>query len=229
MKSFVSGLIGTIIGAGIGFGVGFVVAKRQQIAKNDKDLAEMEKYYKEKYGETETDALRKKAQEPKAAQNTEEPAEGAQMLKAEKFKTFDRIAPVKAPIEDYTKKYKMRREEDTDPSPLPENGPADLLDSEEEKQMAGEYKCMTIITEDDYLEDADYDKEEITYWEPDEMFSDSYGNLISTDVLSPDDVGRPNLGNFGITGEDGILYVRDDENGVDYKIRLEESHYGDEG
>ena len=229
MKSFVSGLIGAVIGGGIGFGVGFIISKRQQIVKNDRDLAAMEKYYKDKYGETKTDILREKAAEPKAEKTEEAPAAGAELLKAEKFKTFDRITPVKAPVEDYAKKYKMIREEDPDPDDLPDGGPKDLLDSEEEKQMADEYQCMTIISEDEWNEDGEYDKTELTYWEPDEIFTDIDGVPIPPEVLSPDDVGRPNLGNFGITGEEGVLYVRDEDNLSDYKIRLEESHYGEEG
>lgn len=225
MKPFVSGIIGALVGAGIGFGAGYCYSKKKQIIKNDRDLAAMEKYLREKYGKTESDILREKAQTPKAEKTEEQPAEGALKLTAEKFKTFDRVTEVKAPIEDYAKKYKITREEDPDPDILPDGGPKDLLDSDEEKQMASEYQCMTIISEDEWNEDGEYDKTEITYWEPDEIFTDSDGVVIPPSVLSPDDVGRPNLGNFGITGEEGILYVRDEDNLSDYKIRLEESSY----
>jgi len=225
MKPFVSGLIGALIGAGVGFGVGYVYSKNKQIAKNDAELAAMEKYLANKYGKTETDILREKAQQPKAEKTDEEPADGALKLSAEKFKTFDRITEVKAPIQDYAKKYKMTREEDPESDNLPEGGPRDLLDSDEEKQMAAEYQCMTIISEDEWAQDTEYDKTELTYWEADEIFTDIDGVVIPPNILSPDDVGRPNLGNFGITGEEGVLYVRDEDNLADYKIRLEESSY----
>ena len=225
MKPFVSGIIGALVGAGIGFGAGYLYSKKKQIIKNDRDLAAMEKYLAEKYGKVESDILREKAQQPKPEKTDEQPAEGALKLSAEKFKTFDRITPVKAPVEDYAKKYKMVREDDPDPDILPDGGPKDLLDSDEEKQMADEYQCMTIITEDEWNQDGEYDKTELTYWEPDEIFTDIDGVVIPPSVLSPDDVGRPNLGNFGITGEEGILYVRDEDNLADYKIRLEESSY----
>ena len=227
MKHFVSGLIGAVLGAGVGFGIGYFYSKNEQIKKNNRELEAMEKYFKDKYGKAKTDIIRENAMKPKAEKTTEQPAEEALKLSAEKFKTFDRITPVKAPVEDYAKKYKMIREEDPEPDILPDGGPKDLLDSDEEKQMAAEYQCMTIISEDEWNEDSEYDKTELTYWEPDEIFTDADGVVIPPSVLSPDDVGRPNLGNFGITGEEGVLYVRDEDNLSDYKIRLEESSYGE--
>ena len=102
----ITGVICTIIGAGIGFGVGYTLGKKKQIKKSDQDLAEMDKYYKEKYGLTDSDKKRKKIVEakPEAVKTDEKPAAGAMKLTAEKFRTFDQITPVKAPIEEYAKK-----------------------------------------------------------------------------------------------------------------------------
>lgn len=227
MKPFVSGIIGTIIGAGIGFGVGFYIGKKKQIEQSDLDLAEMDAYYKEKYGLTASDKKREKAVEPKPEKTEEKPAKGAEMLRAEKFKTFDQIAPVKAPIEEYTKKYHttIERKEDTD---LDEHIVPDeeMTEIENEIRMAAEYQCMVIISPEEWETDEEYDKNEVTYWEADEAFTDVDGVQLPYEILSPDRVGRVNLEKFGITGEDGVLYVRDDANQEDFKIYLEEGSYG---
>ena len=219
------GLLIFLAGAAIGGGAGYIIGRRQQIKKNDTELADMEKYYKSKYANavTKSDILREKAQQDHSIKKTtEQPSEEALKLKAEKFTTFDRIAPVKAPIEDYAKKYKITREEDD--SPLPVGGPHDL-DSEEEKAEMAQYQTMTIISPEEWETDLEYEKSEITYWEQEEFFTDRYGVVIPSDILSPDTVGRGNLENFGVTGEEGVLYVRCDDTMEDYKIYLEETNY----
>ena len=99
---------------------------------------------------------------------------------------------------------------------------AEIID---EQRMAAEYQCMAIITPEEWETDEEYDKNEVTYWEEDECFSDSDGTQIPFEILSPDRVGRANLEKFGITGDDGILYVRDDANQEAFKIYLEEGSY----
>ena len=225
MNSTVKGILTFLAGAGAGFGVGFVVSKKIQIKKSDAEITELETYYKNKYGKAQADILREKAEKEHGAAQiiSEKPAEGAKMLQAEKFKTFDRIAPVKAPVSDYAAKYKIKREDDEDTEDVV-GGPHDL-DSEEEIQQMKEYQGMCIITADEYEQDLNFSKTEVTYYEPDEFFADEFGVVIPEEILSPDMVGRGNLSNFGINGEDGILYVRDDDNLADYKIYLEESEY----
>ena len=223
------GFIGFLIGAAIGGGAGYIIGRRIQIKKNDVDLAEMEKYYKTKYANaiTKSDILREKAQQDHNApkKTTEEPAEEAKKLQAEKFKTFDRVTPVKAPIEDYAAKYKgkITREEDDGPV-LEDKGPHGL-DSEEELAEMAQYKHMVIISPEEWEEDMTYEKSEVTWWENEEFFTDQYGLKIPFETLSPDDVGRANLNYFGVSGEEGVLYVRDEDNMEDYKIYLEESAY----
>ena len=224
MNSTVKGILTFLAGAGIGFGAGYFISKKQQIKKNDAELAELEAYYKNKYGKAQADILREKAEKEhgNVTVTPEKPSEGAMKLQAEKFKTFDRIAPVKAPVEDYAAKYKLTRVEDDGPEL--KGGPHDL-DSEEELQQMAEYQGMCIITPDEYEQDLNYSKTEITYYEPDELFADEYRVVIPSEIMNPDTVGRGNLTNFGISGEDGVLYVRDDDNTSDYKIYLEESSY----
>ena len=220
-----AGFVGFLIGAAVGGVTGYIIGRRIQIKKNDKDLEEMEKYYKSKYADSSNkiDILREKSQQTHT-KTTEQPSEEALKLQKEKFTTFDRIAPVKAPIEDYASKYKSKITREEDDNPLPVGGPHDL-DSEEEKAIMAEYQTMTIISPEEWEEDQSYDKSEVTWWENEEFFTDRHGVKIPYEILSADAVGRGNLEHFGISGEEGVLYVRCEETLEDYKIYLEETNY----
>lgn len=215
-----------LLGAAVGGAAGYIIGTRRQIKKNDREIEELTKYYDNKYKDavTHSDILRQKAQQEKPKKTEDKPAEGALKLQAEKFTTFDRVAPVKAPIEDYAKKYKMTREEDD--GPVLEGDPHGL-DSEEEQLVMHEMEHMVIISPDEYDTELDYGKNEVTYWSEEEFFTEfPSGQRIPLEVLSPDDVGRGNLEyNFGISGEEGVLYVRDERNNEDFKIYLEETNY----
>lgn len=222
------GIICFLLGAAVGGVTGYIIGTRRQIKKNDTEIEELEAYYKKKYegAVTRSDILRQQAQKEKkpVEKTTEQASEAALKLQEEKFKTFDRITPVKAPIEDYAAKYKTVITREEDDGPELSGGPHDL-DSEEEKAEMAQYKTMIIISPDEWDQEDVYEKNEITYFEPDEFFADKFGVRIPFEVLSPDDVGRGNLEQFGISGEDGVLYVRDEENMEDFKIYLEETAY----
>ena len=220
------GLIGFISGAAISAGVTYILTKRFCNKKNDAELEAMKKYYEDKYGKSKADILREKAEVDHNAPVTHENAsEEALKLKEKKSFNYDRIAPVNAPMTDYMAKYKaeeigsIKRKESDDP---PEVGDKPWRDGDIEDQMADELIGMVIISDAEYDEDDEYAKREITYFENDEIFTDEHNHEM---LLTVDDVGRPNLEHFGITGEEGVLYCRDTMNMVDYKINLEDAPY----
>lgn len=222
MKAGLAGFLGFIFGAGVGAGVTYVVTKNILQKKNDAELAAMESYYKDKIPEK-APVKKETSETPRKA--TETPSEEAEMLKKVKQSTYERISPVKGPITDYAAKYKgtMRREDDdTDIQPEQGRGGEPLGSIEDE--LAREAQPMVIISPDEW-EESGYDKREVTYYSDDEIFADEYNHDIPLEVLSPDDVGRANLEHFGITGEDGVLYCRDEYSKVDYKINLEDGSY----
>lgn len=209
------GLIGFILGAAAGSGITYILTKKADNKKNDEEIAKLEAYFKDKIVKRPIEA--KQVKEAPAAE--EAPSEEAKKLETAKLET-SAIKNVKGPVTDYAGQYKMRREED--PDPIPE-GNKPYLDTDVEAQMASEIKGMVIITGEEYDQDNGYSKDEISYYEPDEIFTDQYGNEIG--YLSPDDFGRANLEHFGMTGEEGVLYCRDDDNMADYKINLEEGSF----
>lgn len=210
------GFLWFLLGAGVGSGVTYIFTKRACNKKNDNEIAKLESYYKDKIPKKEP----KKVQD--APRIDEKPSEEALKLEERKQYVYDAITNVRGTVTDYAAKYKstMRREEDEDPIP---DGNKPYLDSDVDNDMANEIKGMVIISGQEWDEDDGYDKREVTYYENDEIFTDMYNERI--DNLTPDDFGRANLEHFGVTGEEGVLYCRDEDNMTDYRISLEESAY----
>jgi hypothetical protein len=212
----VKGFLYFLLGAGIGSGVTYIFTKRYCNKKNDAEIEKLEAYYKDKVPQV-------KHKEPvqKAPAIDEKPSEEALKLEKAKQYTRDFVRPVKGSVTDYAAKYKLTREENTDPIP---DGNKPYTDEDVEAQMEKEIRGMVIISGDEWDNDEEYDKVEVTYYENDDIFVDAYGRALEN--LTPDDVGRPNLSYFGVSsGEEGVLYVRDEDNSTDYRINLEEAPY----
>ena len=80
-----------------------------------------------------------------------------------------------------------------------------------------------IITPDDFIDNPNYDKVTLTYFEDDEIFTDIEENVI------PDGntlVGNDNLKSFG-EYEENTLFVRNELLGTDYEVILEEGSYAE--
>ena len=81
-----------------------------------------------------------------------------------------------------------------------------------------------IISSEEFLEDSDYDKETIYYYEEDETFCDPNSYEILPDAINL--IGKENLDNVGMF-EDNILYVRNELFGKDLEIIFFEGAYSD--
>lgn len=211
------GLIGFIIGAAAGSGITYILTKRSCNKRTDEELAKLDAYYKDKVSKRPLEAVQPAQNAPRT---DEKPSEEALKLEDKKTIEMTAIQNVKGPITDYAAKYKMTRKEE--PNPLPE-GNKPYLDTDVEAEMANEIKGMVIISGEEYDQDNSYSKDEVTYYVQEEIFTDQYGHELG--YLSPDDFGRANLEHFGVTGEEGVLYCRDDDNMADYKINLEEGSF----
>lgn len=82
-----------------------------------------------------------------------------------------------------------------------------------------ELKQPYVITPEQYEDNVDYTKVSLT-WYNDEVLEDDWGN-----VLDPDDViGSEALKTFGQYEKDSV-FVRDDDERIDYEILLDTSSY----
>ena len=209
------GLLYFLLGAGVGGLTGFLVTRKIDNKRNDEEIAKLEAYYKDKVAKR---PVKVKKAPQNASKTDEKPSEEALKMAKDKPTVRDVISPVKGSITDYAAKCKSHiiRKEDDDPIPEDfESDPNDL--------MAKEIRGMVIISDVEWEEDDAYEKREITYFENDEIFADELGNEM--DNMTPDDVGRPNLEKFGITGEEGGLYVRSEDTMTDFRLNLEEGDF----
>lgn len=205
------GFLYFLLGAGIGAGTAYFVTRKIYIKRNDEEIDKLEKYYEDKIPKRSSAKLKKAV---KVSKTDEKPSEEALKLEEKKHFVETAISPVKGPIEDYAAKYKI----------VEENGAKLHIEEGIENDPRTKEICqMVIISDVEWEEDDEYEKHEITYFAQEEFFADEQMNVI--DNLTVDDVGRSNLEHFGITGEEGVLYVRSTDAMIDYRINLEEGSY----
>ena len=80
-----------------------------------------------------------------------------------------------------------------------------------------------IISSEEFLEDEDFDKVTLYYYEDDETFCDPEYVIIPEAI---DWIGKENLNNVGMF-EDGVLYVRNSLYGKDYEVIFFDESYAD--
>lgn len=92
----------------------------------------------------------------------------------------------------------------------------------EEKLPKNEEKRV-IISSDEFLEDENYDKETIYYYEEDETFCDPEYVVLPEAI---DLIGKENLDHVGMF-EDNVLYVRNELFGKDLEVIFHDGAYSD--
>lgn len=80
-----------------------------------------------------------------------------------------------------------------------------------------------IISGDEFLEDDEYDKETLYYFEEDEVFSDPEYVVVPDGINL---IGKENLDHVGMF-EDNVLYVRNELFGKDYEVIFHDQAYSD--
>ena len=80
-----------------------------------------------------------------------------------------------------------------------------------------------IISSEEFLEENDFDKETMYYYEEDEVFCTPEYEIVHEGI---DLIGKENLDNVGMF-EDGVLYVRNELYGKDFEIIFYEGAYSD--
>lgn len=73
------------------------------------------------------------------------------------------------------------------------------------------------ITQQEYVEDADFDKQTVVYYSVDNVLADMYDNEMTIN----DTIGEEVLDNF----EEDLAYARNPKLGIDYEVCLEKKSY----
>lgn len=77
-----------------------------------------------------------------------------------------------------------------------------------------------VITQKEYVEEMDFSKETVVYYEKDDILTD----MFDREVVIEDTIGRDALNHFN-EDEEGAAYARNDKLGVDYEIILEHKSF----
>ena len=77
-----------------------------------------------------------------------------------------------------------------------------------------------VITQKEYVEEMDFSKETVVYYEKDDILTD----MFDREVVIEDTIGRDVLNHFNEDEED-TAYARNDKLGVDYEIILEHKSF----
>ena len=97
------------------------------------------------------------------------------------------------------------------PSPVEDDHPRDDLPPEDKPYP---------ISQQEYVEEMDFHKETVIYYEKDDILTDGMDRDIEIDST----IGREALSHFGDDEED-IAYARNDKIGTDYEIVLEHKSF----
>lgn len=97
---------------------------------------------------------------------------------------------------------------------------SDFYKKEEETNEKNDKLLPYVIDEDEFLEENQYDKITISYFEDDSVFVNQEDDIISDGM---EFVGEENISKF----KNDVLYVRNEKLGVDYEVILEKGGYED--
>jgi len=208
MKKLIIFLIGSSIAGVAGYKIGYAVSKKKYETLADDEVESVKQSLKNHY-ETKY-ILTPKLVGTKGEQTTKKPENVLPKASIEKIVDVKKL-PEKDLI-DYGKQYRT----ETTPERIPGNPGAGFKHlKKEEVDTTKPY----IITSEDF-QDSEYECVTLFYFEDKVLTDDDYNQITNVGIVG----GYSILDQMGIYDSD-CLYVRDDKNGIDYEILLEERVY----
>ena len=196
-----------VLGAGLGGLLGYKYAEKKMTELNEKDIAELKAYYNTEYmgkllkNKEQMDEIADKLTELDE-QNSSENSGNSN----EKGEWNEKVEEIKEKSVKKTKKSTKKAKNE----PVEEK-----IESPKENRL--------IISAEEFLEENDFDKETMYYYEEDEIFCTPEYEIVHEGI---DLIGKENLDNVGMF-EDNILYVRNELYGKDFEIIFYEGAYSD--
>ena len=196
-----------VLGAGLGGLLGYKYAEKKMTELNEKDIAELKAYYNNEYmgkllkNKEQMDEIADKLTEIDE-QNSSENSDNSN----EKGEWDEKVEEIKEKAVKKTKKSTKKAK----------NEPV-------EEKIEPPKDNRVIISAEEFLEENDFDKETMYYYEEDEIFCTPEYEIVHEGI---DLIGKENLDNVGMF-EDGVLYVRNELYGKDFEIIFYEGAYSD--
>ena len=196
-----------VLGAGLGGLLGYKYAEKKMTELNEKDIAELKAYYNNEYigkllkNKEQMDEIADKLTEIDE-QNSSENSDNSN----EKGEWDEKVEEIKEKAVKKTKKSTKKAK----------NEPV-------EEKIEPPKDNRLIISAEEFLEENDFDKETLYYYEEDEIFCTPEYEIVHEGI---DLIGKENLDNVGMF-EDNVLYVRNELYGKDFEIIFYEGAYSD--
>lgn len=196
-----------IVGIGLGGLVGYKYAEKKMTELNEKDIAELKAYYNTEYmgkllkNKEQMDEIADKLSEIDE-QNSNENSDNS----SDNAEWTEKVEEIKEKSVKKTKKLTKKAKNES-----------------VEEKIEPPKENRVIISAEEFLEENDFDKETMYYYEEDEIFCTPDYEVVHEGI---DLIGKENLDNVGMF-EDGVLYVRNELYGKDFEIIFYEGSYAD--
>lgn len=201
MKKLIIFLVTSTITGVVGYKIGYAVSKKHYETLADEEVESLRKFYESRVQSTPKNGKGSK-DEPDVKEKSNQPID---ILKKG-------IKEVSKGSIDYGKPYRT----DSEPERIPGNPGAGFKHlKKEEVDTTKPY----IITSQDF-QDSEYECVSLFYFADKVLTDDDYNQISNIGIVG----GYPILDQMGKYDAD-CLYVRDDKNGIDYEILLEERIY----
>ena len=199
-----------VLGAGLGGLLGYKYAEKKMAELNEKDIAELKAYYNNEYmgkllknNEQMNEIADKISEldEQIGSENAENGIDNSDNSN-ENAEWNEKVEEIKEKAVKKTKKSTKKAKNEPVEPPT---------------------ESRLIISAEEFLEENDFDKETMYYYEEDEIFCTPEYEIVHEGI---DLIGKENLDNVGMF-EDGVLYVRNELYGKDFEIIFYEGAYSD--
>lgn len=199
-------LIIFITGGAIGAVVTYKIVSQKDYDKKEQEIAEIRSFYNNEFK-----AQILKLKEAENAKNEAKIDENSEKIAENEPKYVENVKNiVKKHIEPVISN--MRNSE---------NGFENVMNEPEPKKKISADK--SIISSTEFVDDEDYEKVTLYYFEDDDLFTDTDYNIRDNGI---DIVGRENLDQVGLY-EDDVLYVRNDSLYTDFEVIFQHNAYGE--
>lgn len=187
-------IISFLIGAGIGSGVTYILIRSNYEKIANEEIEEAREMYKEKLKEFVEDLEKGNVETKEEVKEAEKTEEKIDYGKIIEKLNYNEFSGAKAPVVQ------------------PVEDDKDEIDSE-----------RYSISVDEFVNDDEYDKMTLYYFEDDQVFTNfEYGVIEEGEEL----VGSDNLDDVEFV-EEGVTYIRNEKYGVDYEVVLKTGSYAE--
>jgi hypothetical protein len=218
MKKTIIFSIGFICGAALGGAASYLYWKKKYNERFEEDVHEEISKFKEEFEPKHVNLFEEIEKEEEKEAEIEEKREKHEVKRSyDVKKSAENLDTNKV---DYAKLIRQLNGEEFEAQDVqPETEEQYRERVKEEGMITPPYK----ISADDFEDDNGYEKKFIMYYEKSDVFADSDDVRLNFDEIS-DMIGPFTTDDFGAMGDYGLMYVRNEQFGIDYQVELDDEN-----